>query len=255
MEVEIYMSKKFGFITKNTIKKTMDKIFLAVLAEEPPVGDPPITPPVKKDPPVVNFEDLVSKARQEEKAKLYPQIEKLKLDITALTESSNAHLLTIGNRDAEIETLKAKLKLAEEGSSKSDSDAVVALKKELKEVKKTLVDVEKNAVDVEKLEADIRAEYDVKLYREQKLRESSEVIEELVTGSTKEEIDSSFEVAKTRYAGIKGSATTTNTMGKIPVINVSTTAIDAKDFKIEDLANMDVRSPEYKAMRIKLGLR
>jgi hypothetical protein len=201
----------------------------------------------------VNFEDMVARARKEEKDKLYPQIEALKKSERELTEKNNTALLAIEGKEQEITDLKEKLKLAEEGNSKSDSETVTTLKKEIKDLKKAVTDAEKANVDAKAIEEKIREEFEVKLYRETKLRESKEIIEELVTGTTREEIDNSFEVAKARYASIKGTITN-DTFKNIPPANVSTNSLITKDFKIEDLANMDVRSPEYKEMRKKLGL-
>jgi hypothetical protein len=244
------MSKKYGNNTKTKTKAIMKFLLMKVLAEEPEV--PPVVPPV--DPPkVVNFEDLVAKARKEEKDKLYPQIEALKKSERELTEKNNALLLSIESKDQELSNVKDKLKVAEEGSSKSDSEAVTSLKKELKKAEKALADAVQLNVDAQAIEDKVRAEFEVKLYRETKLRESKEIIEELVTGTTREEIDNSFEVAKARYASIKGEVATA-TFRDIPPANVSTNSLITKDFKIEDLANMDVRSPEYKEMRKKLGL-
>ena len=105
----------------------------------------------------------------------------------------------------------------------------------------------------EEIEAEIRAEYDVKLYREQKLREVGDtVIPELVTGTTIEEIDASIKVSQERYNQI-----TSKFLGgvQVPVANVNTSSFQAKDLKIEDIANLDPRSPEYAQLRARLGLK
>ena len=139
------MRIKKGFITEKTnlLKKIM---FMPVFAEEPQGTEP--TPQGGQEPTepqpqanTVNFEDLIAKARQQEKAKLYPQIQKLQEQNNALTEKNNTHLLTIGEKDARIS-----------------------------ELEKELTDIKANTVSREEIEAEIRAEYDVKLYRENRRR-------------------------------------------------------------------------------------
>ena len=222
------MRIKKGFITEKTnlLKKIM---FMPVFAEEPqgteptePQGNGTTEPQPQAN--TVNFEDLIAKARQQEKAKLYPQIQKLQEQNNALTEKNNTHLLTIGEKDARIS-----------------------------ELEKQLADIKANTVSREEIEAEIRAEYDVKLYREQKLREVGDtVIPELITGTTIEEIDASIKVSQERYNQI-----TSKFLGgvQVPVANVNTSSFQAKDLKIEDIANLDPRSPEYAQLRARLGLK
>lgn len=279
------MNKKFGFIKEINIKNMMESIVkevltfrlnrLPVLAEEPtnntgatatstgatdPTStvtgtDPTSTEPTGTEPNKyqVNFEDLVAKARKEEKDKLYPQIKDLKEENGKLTEKVNAQLLTIESKDKEITALKAELEEAKNATSKSDDDKVKALKKEIKDLKAEKEALEKDKVDVTEIENNIRAEYEVKLYREQKLREGgNEIIPELVTGVTKEDIDASFEVAKNRYNDIIKNVVST-TVSNLPTNNVETGKFSAKDFKPEDIANM---SPaEWAEKRKLLGLK
>ena len=82
------MRIKKGFITEKTnlLKKIM---FMPVFAEEPQGTEPtnpqggqePTEPQNQPSANTVNFEDLIAKARQQEKAKLYPQIQKLQEQI------------------------------------------------------------------------------------------------------------------------------------------------------------------------------
>lgn len=212
----------------------------------------PVAPETPKQ-PTVNFEDLIANARSQEKAKLYPQIDKLKEEKNALTEKNNAHLLTIGEKDSEIRELKAKIEKLEKASGEGASEREKTLLAEIDTLKAKIKEMETTVVSREDLESEIRGEYEVKLYREQKLREVGDtVIPELITGSTKEEIDASIEISKKRYEEI-----TNRVIGSVnvPVANTNLSSVHAKDLKIEDIANLDPRSPEYAQLRAKLGLK
>lgn len=251
------MRIKKGFITEKTnlLKKIM---FMSVFAEEPQGAE--LTPQGGQEPTepqpqanTVNFEDLIAKARQQEKAKLYPQIQKLQEQNNALTEKNNAHLLTIGEKDARISELEKQLAESNNASKKGASEKEASLLSKIAELEKELTDIKANTVSREELEAEIKAEYDVKLYREQKLREVGDtVIPELITGTTIEEIDASIKVSQERYNQI-----TSKVLGgvQVPVANVNTSSFQSKDLKIEDIANLDPRSPEYAQLRARLGLR
>ena len=251
------MRIKKGFITEKTnlLKKIM---FMPVFAEEPqgteptePQGNGTTEPQPQAN--TVNFEDLIAKARQQEKAKLYPQIQKLQEQNNALTEKNNAHLLTIGEKDARISELEKQLAESNNASKKGASEKEASLLSKIAELEKELTDIKANTVSREEIEAEIKAEYDVKLYREQKLREVGDtVIPELITGTTIEEIDASIKVSQERYNQI-----TSKVLGgvQVPVANVNTSSFQSKDLNIEDIANLDPRSPEYAQLRARLGLR
>lgn len=255
------MKRKFGFNARLNMINTMVKkrLLMSVLAEEPTGTEPPKTEPQQTEPPkaeppksTVNFEDLVARARKEEKDKLYPQIEGLKKEKDSLTEKINGHLLTIAEKDKTIETLTAELDNVKTTANKNDDEVVKTLKAEVKALKKSIADMEQEKVDVSALEEKIKGEYEVKLYREQKLREGgTEIIPELVGGLTKEDIDNSFEVAKQRYADIIKNVVSTAT-SKIPTVNTSTEKFSIKDFKAEDIANMT--PSQWAEHRKKLGL-
>lgn len=251
------MKTKLRFLLKNNTN-VLNAIIKNVKAEEPPqepntTGETGGTEPTEPKAPTVNFEDLIANARKQEKDKLYPQIQKLEEEKKRLTEKNNQHLLTIGEKDSEITELKQRIKTLEETSSKGASEKEQELLKEIATLKETITNLESSTVPREQIEAEIKAEYEVKLYREQKLREVGDtIIPELVTGTTKEEIDASIEVSKQRYSQI-----TDKVLGgvQVPVANVNTSTFQAKDLKIEDIANLDPRSPEYAQLRAKLGLK
>lgn len=231
------------FKTKHDINKKLNGInnkqgmfmFLAK-AEEPEQGSEPQSQPQQTQ-PTVNFEDLITKARAEEKAKLYPKIQKLEGENAKLVEKNNKLLLDLGTKDAEISDLKSQIENTKSSKESTESEKVKALKDEIKTLKATIKGLESNAVDVDALTESIRGEYDVKLYREQRLREVGDtIIPELVMGTTKEEIDASITNAQSRFNDIiakHGGATTPVTPN-----NVNTTSLNAKDFSVEDISKM-----------------
>lgn len=207
----------------------------------------------------INFEDLIAKARKEEKEKLYPQINSLKEEVAKITEKYNKALLTIEELKEDKEKLEKTITELKNASNKSNDEKIVELNKEIEKLQKEIerLNAEKNSVNPQEIEEKIRNEYEVKLYREKVLREAVEnnvgLIPELVTGTTKEEIDNSLEVSKKRYEEIVGKVASTNF--NIPPVNTNVSKISSKEFSMEDLIKLDPKSPEYKELRKKLGLK
>lgn len=201
----------------------------------------------------INYEDLIAKARKEEKDKLYPKIESLNKDVSKWTETCNKHLITIAEKEKEIEALETKLK----SSGKDDSKEVKDLNVIIEDLKKQIEGASNSKVDEKAIEEKIKSEYEVKFYRlEQLAKLGEEVIPELVTGLTKEDIDKSIEESKKRYTELAEKiAGKSKSNFKVPASNVNTSTLNAKDFKIEDLAKLDPRSAEYKEFRIRAGLK
>ena len=115
----------------------------------------------KSTTPTINYEDLISKARAEEKKKQYTKIEGLNAQVNTLTQQHNDDLLTIAQLREDIKTAKEKLSKAGEG----DSETITTLKGEIstleadkKELETKLKNLEENTVDRETLENEIRAE-------------------------------------------------------------------------------------------------
>lgn len=207
--------------------------------------------------PTVNYEDLIAKARQEEKQKVYGEIEKLKEDKSKLTDRVNQLILQLGEKeeadkakDKEIADLNAKLeKITKEGTSNMDK-ATKDLADKVAELEAQLA--QKDA-EIERTKA--QAELDK--YIAEKTKDLDEDFRDLVVGSTKEEIDASYDKAKAKYDKIASKfATTEQKNNSTPTLpKVPTNVNDAlKGFKPEDIANMDVRSKEYKEWRKAMGL-
>ena len=164
--------------------------------------------------PALNFEDLVGKARKEEKDKLYPQIEEWKKKCKALTKANNEHLLAIANLEERAKVLAEQLVNAGKGDAqevqglrKSLDDAlklVDGLREELKS-KPATSETELRAEIEKEIEAKVRELYEAKLYRFQKLQEAGDdvLVPDLVVGDTKEEIDASLAAAIERTKAIR----------------------------------------------------
>ena len=207
----------------------------------------------EKEIPNFNYEDLISKARKEEKDKLYPKIENLEQEKKDLIEKHNNALLKM----AELEDKLTKTGEQSKDKTVSENDEIANLKKALEEKENELKGILETTEDIKDVEDRVRQavvdEYEVKLYREQKLREVGDnIISELVVGETKEDIDKSLAHSQKRFNEI-----VQNTMSgiKVPAVNTSVSKLNSKDFNIEDLAQLDPRSDEYKELRAKLGLK
>jgi len=128
-----------------------------------------------------DVKEFLRKVRQQEKTKLYDAIEKKDAKIRELSET--------------VSTLERTIASYKEGKDTTIAD----LKVEIDGLKNKLEDAEK-----------ARAEKALELYREkaiQFVRDSgSDLIEDLVVGSSEEEIDSSIEKAKAKYEEIVARA-------------------------------------------------
>ena len=147
----------------------------------------------------INFEDLMARARKEEKDKLYPQIQKLKDDLKAMTDYNNANLLKIGE-------LQDKLAAYESGG---ESEEVKTLKQKIADLEKENKQLKESQPNVEEIKAQCKAEYEVELYKVQQLG-TDDVKNTIlpmflndITGKTKEEIDASIQSAKEKTEQVK----------------------------------------------------
>lgn len=221
-----------------------------------------------KSAPTINYEDLIAKARREEKEKQYKTIDKLKSQVNAMTEQHNNDLLVIADLQKKLDEATTKLSTA----GKGDSEEVQTLKTEIKtltddkaKLEKQVKDFEsQTSVDRSEVEAEVRkeleAEYKVKTYKAEKLAELKDdiLVPELVGGDTVEEIDATIQKALDRSAEIRKSlgASASKDSKRTPkrVSNPSVNHVQDADVSLEKLASMDVRSPEYAELRKQLGL-
>ena len=250
---------------------TIPKLFvLKVHADEEP-GDNPQPSEGSEPKPTINYEDLISKARKEEKDKQYKTIDKLKGQIETLTKQHNEDLLKIGQLEEDLKTANSKLQTAGQG----DSEEINTLKNEIKTLQEDkkgleaqLENLYNDTVSREELENEIRteleAEYATKTYKAEKMAELKDdiLVPELVMGSTKEEIDASIEVALAKSKEIRDKLGITGEGSKSPQgrtpkspSSPSVRGIQNSQFSEDYIAGLDVRSPEYAEFRKQIGLR
>lgn len=233
----------------------------------------------------VNYEDLIKKARQEEKSKLYPEIKKYKKLFEDMTEQNNNNLLKIGTLEKKIEELEAKQSdSASNEEVESLKSKITTLENENSELKNKQSEAPNEEEIRNNIRAELEAEFNVKLYRTEKLA-SDEVKKSVlpmffdsITGTTNEEIDSSIEkaVEMTKQAkeqlGIKdtddgdGDNNEGNGDGnhkdegdggnkRPPKASSTAVSIGKRKYTVEDIQGLDPASDEFKELRKQLGLK
>ena len=266
------MFKNCGFIVgkndtfmKRIIGKTTLKVFAEESSNTEPTGGENNN---DKQPAPFNYEDLIAKARKEEKDKQFKKISGLESQNTTLINQHNDDLVRIADLETQLQV--ANDKITKIGSG--DSEEIKQLKETISSLQKTNEELDKkikgfesappvNRDDVvNEVRAELEKEYEVKTYKTTKLLELKDeiLVPELVFGNTKEEIDASIENALSRSAEIKKSlGVDTKREKKTPrtPANPDTSSIQEKEISYEQLASMDPASKEYAELRRKLGLR
>lgn len=228
--------------------------------EQDPDGSTNPVPDSSQTAPV-NFEQLIAKAREEEKNKLYPTIDKLKNENSTYVQTHNEDLIAIATRDKEIERLNNEIKTLQSQIDGKESEALKSLKRELKAAQDEVQTLKDSAPNVEELKENIRAEikseYDLKFYREKKIQEANgKIIPELVSGNTEEEIDASIEKSMARYNEIVGAVTPPPVVNpKINPANPSSTPLKTTSDAMKALLELDPLSKEYAEARKALGFK
>lgn len=175
------------------VSKLLRCISITAKAEEgdvttPTVDDSSVTSTPNTTGTTINVEDLMAKARKEEKDKLYPRIEQLEKALDSMTKSNNENLIKVATLEKDL--------------NDKESESLTKLRKEVKDLKEKLKVVEENTVSEESIRAEIEKEYEVKFYKSEKLNELKDAIlptfTDLIDGTTVEEIDTNIEVAKTK---------------------------------------------------------
>lgn len=218
--------------------------------------------------PSVNFEQMISQARKEEKDKLYPRIQKAEEEKKVLTESVNKYLLEIAALKEELE--KAKNDSANLTKIKELEGKIADLEIENKTLKE-------NAPNEEEIRKKIEAEYEIKLYAQEQISANKDSIISIlipeITGNTKEEIDTAIANAKEKTKAVKKdlgisvedddgedkskkkSQTTTTTKSKKVPVAAPASEESGEEYDAEYIRNLDPRSKEYAEFRKKMGLK
>ena len=200
----------------------------------------------------VNFEDLINKARKEEKEKLYKEINKLKAQLDEKVGRINELLLVIGEKDETIKAKEKELAQKEKDSQKTDSEEVKALKLKLTELENALAQKDSEITTI-KLDS----------YKATKMAQAGgELIPELVTGNTPEEIDMAIEKSKAKYLEIVGRVKATIApaldSNNIPPANPNVDSFNAQvqSMDIAGLSMFDKDAmKQYSEMRKQMGLK
>jgi len=268
------MNMKFNKLLLEKLKGLTNMTFRVALADDggqntPPATDPTGTP---NDPtqtqqptttpsqPTVNFESLIAQARKEEKEKLYPEITKLKAEKETQTKRINELIIEVAEHKEVARLKDEELKKAQ--STKVDSEEVKALKLEVERLtgELALKDSELKTIELDS-------------YKTGKIDEAQgQLIVELVSGTTKEEIDASIEVAKQSYASVmdrvqaqttpQAQAQTTQTMPSanpvLPVTNPTVNPVHQANVDMNNLARTSLfdgnNKEAYKQIRTQLQL-
>ena len=214
--------------------------------------------------PPINFETLIANARKEEKDKLYPRIKKLEDENKALVQNNNDNLMKLAQVQRELDELKA---------NNGESQKIKDLEAQLTDAQAEIKTLKESAPKEDEIRARIEAEYEVKMYRTTKLSEGSDkilaVFADEVNGSTKEEIDASFDRAVEKTIQTKKQLGLVDDKGNPIESPKKTTKVTKKDtppvanpsaeeddkFDLEYVQNLDPRSKEYAEFRKKMGLR
>lgn len=226
----------------------------------------------------INYEDLIAKARKEEKDKLYPEIKRYRKMSEDMTTQNNDNLLKIGRLEKKIEELEAQKSGVSDEEVEKLRNRITELEEEIskKEEKEGSVPNEEELRKT--IRAELEAEFNVKLYRTEKLA-SDEVKKSVlpmffdgITGTTNEEIDNSIEEAikKTKEAkeqlgitdedptdGVDEKDDKKNSGSERPPKASSSVEGTVKKSKYspEDIQNLDPTSEEFQRLRRDLGLK
>ena len=219
-----------------------------------PIVNPNPAPQLTPTAPTVNYEDLIAKARTDEKNKLYPEIEKLKTEVAKNVERINALLISVAEKD---ELLKQKDKeLAEKDAKYTalEKEGANGMDKELKALQEQLAQLQADLAKKDEEIVQVKAKAEVDNYKATKLKDLDEDFHDLVIGNSKEEIDASFAKAKEKFEKIATKyGVQANPQVGLPKPNPSVVNNTYKGVKPEDIAKM---SPaEYAEYRKNLGFK
>lgn len=208
------------------------------------------------------YESTMATIRSEEKAKLYPEISKLKLEVetansklagvqTELTAANDKLTTVSSDKDAEIEKLKADLLIKEQGDANMSTET-----KELKEMVAQLLAAQEAANKKwETKEAEWAKESatrEIGAYRSSKLADLDESMHDVVRGTTKEEVDASFEIAKSTFEKLSSRlGSKINSSHKVPA-SILTNSDAFKNMTEENVLGMSDK--DFAEFKNKIGI-
>ncbi len=243
-------------------------LVLSVFADE---GNPDPTPPINtpsNSGSSLNYEELIKMARQEEKDKLYGQINTLKEKVNLLTESNNEALLKCAEWKNKYEGEIAKQNNGEK------SEEVTQLETKIEELNQQIEELKNNTPDEKALREKIEAEFTVKNHlstiKEKNKDKVLAVFIDEITGNTVDEINASLEKAIAKSESVReqviGSKTPSTEEPKPqqnngsqpqvpPTANPSGNGTMPQNFDPEYVRKLQPGTPEYAEFRKSLGLK
>lgn len=144
----------------------------------------------------VDIQAEIEKARKQERDKLHADIERLKAEVAEKAKTCNENYVTISNLQKELENAKKSLGEIDGKVAKAKEDGKVEASKDLEALKAELEDYKAKLAKAEKDFSDYKANEELKAYKATKVADIDEEFKDLVRGSTKEEIDASYEQVK-----------------------------------------------------------
>lgn len=252
------MKRCYGINAKlmNVIRKVMVR---NVLAEEPAPAP---------QPQPVSYEQLIARARQEEKDKLYPQLKAEKDKVAELTSKNNDLLVQVGTLKNENDVMKAQIEDLKNNKGANENAEITRLKEELNKVQKEYKEFKAGVVDEatlrQQVEAEVKQQYEVEMYKVEKLNSDEfkgQIIPELVSGDTKEAIDESLAKSKARYEELIGvnknqqqqQGQQLGAVPTMPVGNPNTQSFISATISAEEIQRMT--PAQWAEYRTKLGLK
>ena len=151
----------------------------------------------------IDIQAELEKARKQERDKLHADIDRLKNDLAEKAKTCNENYITISNLQKELGSARKEIQDFENKLAKAKEDGKMESNQELENVKKELEEYKSKLAQAEKEFADYKSAEEVKAYRISKLADIDDEFKELVKGSSKEEIDASYEQVKSLQNTVK----------------------------------------------------
>ena len=207
--------------------------------------------------------DDMAKAREQEKAKLYPQMEKMKEELSTLKKAREEEAA----RQAEAKAKRDAEKAEKEAKRKADEESEMSLKELLAKKEQEF----QSQLDAERLEREKafalldreRQFQDLMSYRAQRIEQERDTIVpqliDLVNGNTQDEIEQSIATLKDKSAGIMQDVQQATANAKQQMVGARVTApasgpldnnSEQQSYSPESIRDMSLA--EYSKQRAKL---
>lgn len=218
--------------------------------------------------PPFDLGKLLAQARQEEKDKLYPEIQRLKSENALLQKQANEAIMEAGKAKQELEVLR-------NNQDKTSSEEVTKLQAKVEALTEENKKLKESAPDESEIRKQLEAEYELKAYLKDKLEENKDkilsVYAKQVKGKTKEEIDAAIKKAiedsdeiRKEVNGGKDSSEDKEDKKKKPAQKKKeetppapnpSVSVGGKEFTLDYIQGLDPRSKEYVEFRKQIGLK